>query len=170
MTVDDPDEPPIAPPREISGKVVVIAVLVFSVLMTGSLFVYWELYTRPFRPLQDAIAARFPESNPRVIGGRHKSHQADSPLVLRIVLRTLLDPRDNESAMRHQANELMALLQQHTQVSQYDLIEIHLMHRRPEAFIITWSLKAPPAVFPIPEQGELPTAAKRSLDEGEEGT
>ena len=52
----------------ISGRKVVALMLGFGVVMVAALWLYWELHTRPFRPLQTAIAAEFPDSRPGVIG------------------------------------------------------------------------------------------------------
>ena len=156
--------------RVVSGRAVVLGLATFSVLMVASLFVYWELYTRPFRPLQDAIAARFPESSPRVVAGRHKSHLSKSPYVLRIVLRVKEDPREHDGAMRHRVNELRELLQPQADLSTYDQIEIHLTYRQPETYTITWSVKAPPEAFPLPIAGDLPSGVSFTLDTGHEGS
>src|SRR5918994_583321 len=44
---------PAAGPRLVSGKLVVIGMFAFGLFLTGLLFAYWDLHTRPFRPLQE---------------------------------------------------------------------------------------------------------------------
>lgn len=65
---------------------------VYAGLMVGAMYLYWELYTRPFRPLQEAINAQYPNSMPRVIGGKHKSHREGSKPTLRVVVTVDFDP------------------------------------------------------------------------------
>lgn len=65
---------------------------VYAGLMVGTMYLYWELYTRPFRPLQEAINAQYPNSMPRVIGGKHKSHREGSKPTLRVVVTVDFDP------------------------------------------------------------------------------
>jgi hypothetical protein len=156
--------------RQVSGRVMVAAMVLFGLLMTGALFVYWELYTRPFRPLQNAIAAKFPGSSPRVVAGQHKSHLEGSPEILRLILRTMHDPHQDDAKLREQANELLTLVREQTDLSRYQQVEVHLMHRQPERFTVTWSLTAEPGTFPLPLTGDLPAGAKVVIAEGEEGS
>jgi hypothetical protein len=156
--------------REVSGRTMVAVMVLFGLMMTGALFVYWELYTRPFRPLQSAIAAKFPGSSPRVVAGRHKSHLEGNPEILRLILRTTHDPHADETSLRKQANELLALVREQTDLSRYDLVEVHLMQRRPEQFTVTWSLTAEPGAFPLPTTGDLPAGVTRVIAEGQEGS
>jgi hypothetical protein len=156
--------------RVISGRTVVVAMLAFGLLMTGLMFTYWELYTRPFRPLQAAIAERFPKSIPRVIGGRHKSHQPGSPSTLRIIVRIPTDPRNNEAVARQWANQLVEIAGEHIRPGEYERVEVFLMHRRPERFTVTWSVAGPWKTFPLPEQGDLPEPVQVEIDTGQEGT
>ena len=39
----------------------------------GVMFVYWDLHTKPFRPLTEAIGRTFKHSLPKVEGGRHRA-------------------------------------------------------------------------------------------------
>ncbi len=156
--------------KTISGRAVVIGMFLFAMLMTGIMFVYWEYYTRPFRPLQKAIAARYEDSMPLVIGGRYKSHKPGSPMTLRIVVRVPVDPRDDEQRMREQANDLVAIASEYVNMDQYERVEIFLAHRRPEQTTVRWSLEADKDDFPVPTTGELPESAVTSISEGIEGT
>jgi hypothetical protein len=119
----------------------------FGALLTSALYLYWELHTRPFRPLQDAIAAEFPDFTPRVIGGRHKSHREAAPNTLRIVLLVDFNPNTELAAPRSGqiASRLAELAGRHQDVTRYDILEIHLVHRVPEAEDESWSRSASPA-------------------------
>lgn len=75
-----------------SGSWMVIMMFVYAGLMVGAMYLYWIDYTRPYRPLQEAINAKHPNSMPRVVGGRHKSHREGSQPTLRIVVTVDFDP------------------------------------------------------------------------------
>jgi hypothetical protein len=132
---------------QVSGRAVVVAMFAFGGLLTSALYVYWDLHTRPFRPLQDAIANEFPEFTPRVIGGRHKSQRAVSPNTLRIVLMVNFNPKSQSAASRteHIAARIADLAATHQDLSKYDILEIHLVHRVPESEDESWSRSGPPA-------------------------
>jgi hypothetical protein len=119
--------------RSLRGRNVVLGMLAFGVLMVLALWLYWEMYTRPFRPLQAAINAEFPGSSPRVVGGRPKSHQDDSPTLLRIIIRVDFDPQTaDEAVLQEHVDRLRALAGQHLDLSPYEVLEIHLIQRVPE--------------------------------------
>lgn len=152
MTASAPEVPSLAPQdpapgRLLSGRAVVAGMFLFGAGLVGLMYVYWDFYTRPFRPLQYAIAAEMPGSLPRVIGGQHKSHLAGSPKVLRVVIRVEFNPEDETSAGERDrlAARLAELTAQHLDVSQYDQLEIHLVHRVPEGKTQQWSRAASPA-------------------------
>jgi hypothetical protein len=110
--------------------------------MVGALWLYWELYTRPFRPLQNSIAARFPDCRPNVIGGKYKSHQTGTPRILRVVLHMPtddFDPTVEIEQSEERALELAQLTSQHISLSKYDVLEIHLVQRLPEQSPRHWS-------------------------------
>jgi hypothetical protein len=156
--------------RVLPGRSVVLGMVGFALLMVAAMFTYWELYTRPFRPLQAAIAAEFKGSSPRAIGGRHKSHRPDSPAILRIIVRIDWDPRDHEIDARGMANALVDIARRTVPLEEYDRLEIHLMHRRPEQWTITWSVDAPRERFPLPVSGPLADDVRVRIAEGVEGT
>jgi hypothetical protein len=122
---------------------VVLGMLLFGVTMVAALWLYWEMYTRPFRPLQNAIHAEFPDSSPRVIGGKPKSHRADSVSTLRIICRVYFDPETETTQSEEMANRLAALASQHHDLTQYELLEIHLEQRVPEQASHHWSISKP---------------------------
>ncbi len=150
-----PDHQQLAHPWRRSGTWMVVIMFAFAFAMIGLMYMYWELHTRPFRPLQIAINAQYPNSMPRVIGGKHKSHQPESQATLRIVIAVDFDPtagitrpkgtrKEDEDRLTvtdemildprvEQAHaSLLYLAKQTTDLSQYDVVEIFLEHRRPE--------------------------------------
>ncbi|QDT55041.1 hypothetical protein Pan44_30820 [Caulifigura coniformis] len=143
-------EPAIATPRParvISGKTLVIGMFAFGLLLTGLLYAYWDLHTRPFRPLQDAIARVIPGSQPRVIGGRHKSHRIGAPKTLRIIVEVDYNPLDeaNQARRDEAVRKILELARTQHDVSPYEKIEMHLEHRVPERPPVVWSLIQTPA-------------------------
>ena len=128
-----------------TGRHVVIGMFVFGITMVAGLWLYWELYTRPFRDLQNAINTEFPGSSPRAIGGREKSHRTDNPATLRIIVRVYFDPVTETGRSEDIAAQLAALSRKHHDVTQYDNLEIHLEQRVPEAESRHWSVSKPVA-------------------------
>lgn len=125
-----------------SGRQAVLIILGFGVLMVGALWLYWELYTRPFRPLQNAIVSRFPDSRPNVIGGRYKSHRADTPRILRLVVQMPIDDFDPTTDIEQREErvlELARLASEYITFADYDVLEIHLVQRLPEQSPRHWS-------------------------------
>lgn len=141
--IDDPGMNDPSTAGTISGRAVVIGMFAFSVLVVGAMFLYWELYTRPFRPLQNAIVAAFPGSSPRVIGGRHKRHKAGSPETLRIVIQVDFDPTANQAKSEGYSGRLARLAAGHHDLSHYDVLEVHLIRRVPEQATQQWSVSRP---------------------------
>ena len=118
----------------IEGRKVVLGMFGFAILMTAALWIYWEAYTRPFRPLQYAINEAFPGSSPRVIGGEHKSHKDENPSTLRIVIRVDFNPQEAKDAeVEPYTSRLLELAREHVDLSGYEQVEVHLVHRVPEA-------------------------------------
>jgi hypothetical protein len=138
-----------------SGTWMVIIMFLFAMSMIALMYLYWEMHTRPFRPLQIAINARYPNSMPRVIGGKHKSHQPDSKPTLRIVIAVDFDPTDGlprppgtnpededrltltdtmqvDPRVEDAYKTLLELANENTDLNEYQVVEIFLEHRRPE--------------------------------------
>jgi len=138
-----------------SGTWMVVLMFAFALSMIGLMFLYWELHTRPFRALQMAIGTRHVNSMPRVIGGKNKSHKPQSQARLRMIILVDFDPtaglpRPEKSELEDEnkfsltdemqpdprvekyQGSLLHLAKQHTDLSQYELIEIYLEYRRPE--------------------------------------
>jgi len=131
----------------VSGKLVVVGMFAFGLLLTGLLYAYWDLHTRPFRPLQEAIAKSIPGSMPRVIGGKHKSHLRGSLNTLRIIVQVDYNPLDasNEARRDELARTILDLVRTHHDVTPYERIELHLEHRIPERPAEVWSSIRTPA-------------------------
>lgn len=133
----------------------VVIMFAFAITMIGLMYLYWELHTRPFRPLQIAINARYPNSMPRVIGGKHKSHQAESKATLRMVIAVDFDPTEGlprpagttpdeedrvtltdtmkiDTRVDEAYKTLVQLANENTDLNDYEVLEIFLEQRRPE--------------------------------------
>ena len=126
-----------------TGRWTVLGMFGFGVVMVFALWAYWELYTRPFRTLQYAIAAEFPGSSPRVIGGQHKSHKDETPKLLRIVASIPIeefDPTQDVDRSEVRSLSLFRLAEQHQELSEYEQFEVHLVQRIPEQATKQWSV------------------------------
>jgi hypothetical protein len=128
MTDAPPSSEAPQPVREISGRLVVIGMLLTGLVATGVIFVYWELHTRPFRPLTEAIGRTFEHSLPKVEGGRHKG----GPMTLRISLRVPFSPEADDAAAQEALRTLFRLIREHQNLSSYGRVEIHLFQMVPE--------------------------------------
>ncbi|MBX3443175.1 MAG: hypothetical protein KF774_12285 [Planctomyces sp.] len=145
--LDAAGAPPEDEQRGISGRVVVIGMFAFGIFMVGLMYAYWELYTRPFRGLQNAIAAEMPGSMPRVIGGRRKPSEARHPETLRIVIFVKFDPSDDaESSVQREAvaGRLAELAAAHQDLSRYEVLEVHLLQLVPEKATRQWTRSGSP--------------------------
>lgn len=127
--------------RVVSGKLVVVGMFAFGVVLTALLYAYWELHTRPFRPVQEAIARAIPGSSPRVIGGKYKSHKEGSPNTLRMIIQVDYNPLEkaNEMVRDDLARKVLVLAKDHHDLTPYEKVELHLEHRIPERPAEVWS-------------------------------
>ncbi len=145
MITDDVNAEELGP--RVSGKLVVLGMVGFALLMTGLMIGYWEAYTRPFRDLQVAVNARFPGCGPRVIGGRHRSGRDGAPNTLRVLIYVDSDDfnPEEESARRTEVvRELVDLASKHQDLESYDLLEIRLMQALPEKKWRRWDVARSP--------------------------
>lgn len=129
-----------------AGRWTVVAMFGFAATMIVLLFLYWHFYTAPFRELQYAIAQQFPESSPRVVGGKHKSHKDDNPMVLRVIVyipKDDFDPEASESLCESRAVQLAQLAFQHHDVSRYQQLQIVLLQKVPESKQRRWEQTSP---------------------------
>lgn len=153
MTSASPEpqpEPTPAPIRRdrapgLPGHRVVFGMFGFATLIVVLLFAYWHFYTRPFRDVQVAIAAVYPDSLPQVIGGKHKSHKTDARAELRIVVRVPTDPRVDVPASEAMSLRLVGIAEKHHDLSRYQQVDVILVHRVPEGEPQHWNRSLPVA-------------------------
>jgi hypothetical protein len=119
------------PEWRVSGRGMVIALLAFGVATTAAMWIYWTLHVGPFRPLQDALAAAFPNSSPRVEGGQHKMHKG-TPKILRVVLRVDFDPVSEKNRGEEMLGLVELIARKHIDLDAYDELEVFLYHGVPE--------------------------------------
>jgi hypothetical protein len=109
----------------------VLGMLVFGVLTTSSMWIYWTLHVGPFRPFQDALAAAFPHSSPRVDGGQRKMHKG-TPKILRVVLRVEFDPVTESARGEEVVNVVEQIARKHLDLDAYEQLEVFLFQGVPE--------------------------------------
>lgn len=100
-----------------------------GIFLTTLLFVYFELHTRPFRPLREAIGREFRHSRPNVEGGRVRGR---GPQVLRISLSVPFDPFVDEERAGETNERVLVIARQHQDLASYAQIQINLIHFQPE--------------------------------------
>ena len=120
----------------ISGRWVVVAMFSFALTVTGTLYLYWNLHTGPFRPLTEVLAQEFEGSHPLVQGGQKKMGKG-TPKILRITLRVDFAPDDenNGELVDKAADRISQLADKHHGLAKYDILEIHLIRLRAEKTI-----------------------------------
>ena len=123
VTTDNP-----LPVRYVSGKLVVVAMLLMGLSATAVMFLYWDLHTKPFRPLTEAIGRTFKYSLPKVEGGRHKK----GPLTLRIAMRVPFPPEVDEQSAQETLATVKGLIRQHADLTGYERVQIHFFQMVPE--------------------------------------
>lgn len=114
--------------QNMSGKAVVIGLALLGILSTWVMFTYWELHTRPFRPLREALGRTFKYSLPQVDGGRRKG----GPETLRIVLRVPFTPLETSVETQQFLHAVADVTRKHINLDQYERFELHLIQMRPE--------------------------------------
>jgi hypothetical protein len=119
---------PVARPRRISGWIVVIGMLLTGAAATAVMFVYWDLHTKPFRPLTEAIGRTYKHSLPKVEGGRHKR----GPMTLRVALRVPFSPEVDQASADAALDTICRLIREHQDLAGYDRVQIHFFQMVPE--------------------------------------
>ena len=127
------DEP--RPPREISGKTVVIGVLLYSVVIVSALFVFAIIDRAPFQQVEQALAEEFPDSSPKVRGGREKGKDTN-PMLLRVVMRVPFDPEADEKQAETVADRVLEIAKTNHDTTLYDEVEIDLFKAQPEKEVL----------------------------------
>lgn len=112
----------------IPGHYVVLGMLATGLLATATIFIYWELHTRPFRPLTEAIGREWRHSLPKVEGGRHKG----GPMTLRIAMRVPFSPDETTAETQRVVNRMVELAHDHSDWSRFEVLQIHLLQLAPE--------------------------------------
>jgi hypothetical protein len=152
--------------RTISGRWLVIGMFVMGITATGLLYAYSTLHLGPFKPLQEAIVSEFPGSAPRVDGGK-KRMQLDTPTILRILMKTEIDPlsesEESVHAMMAMRKRIAELAVQKVTLPDLAIIELHVYKLLQEDQILKRSfrldLKSGTDWIEIDQRGEPVSAA-----------
>jgi uncharacterized protein (DUF58 family) len=118
----------------VSGSMVVAMMVVFGAILTGILWFYWYYHSAPFVPLQSAIAAEFPDSSPRVDGGRRRMHKG-TPSEIWIIMRVKFDVEADDVASAAAVERVTQIANEHLTPGEYDLLHIRLYRGDPERFL-----------------------------------
>ena len=112
------------------GRLTVAAMIAFAACVVAGFWVYWGLSNRPFRDLQRAILAEYPETFPQVAGGVEQTRGETGPRTLRLVVRTLdFDPNADRPRAAAMADRLERLAWRHVEPAGYEKLEIVLFHK-----------------------------------------
>lgn len=126
--------------RVLSGRMIVLTMFFWGLVLTALLFVYFEFNTRPFRSLRDAIGREFKRSRPNVEGGRLKGRGA---MTLRITMSVPFDPFQDELKTKNLLMRVMILARQHQELTRFEKCEVNLIHFVPEKKAVTKSFVWP---------------------------
>lgn len=140
------DDPPAARSVRpgIPGRYVVLGMLATGLLATATIYIYWDLHTRPFRPLTEAIGREWKYSLPKVEGGTHKG----GPATLRIAMRVPFPPEETSAETQRVVNRLVELANAHSDWSRFEVLQVHLLQLAPERIARQVVLR-----FEIPQLG-----------------
>jgi hypothetical protein len=119
------------PEWRVSGRGMVLGMLAFGVLTTSAMWIYWTLHVGPFRPFQDALAAAFPHSSPRVDGGQRKMHKG-TPRILRVVMRVEFDPVNELARGEGVVDVVEQIARKHLDLDAYEELDVFLFQGVPE--------------------------------------
>ncbi len=122
----------IPPAKVVSGRLAVVMMFSFGLIITAFLYYYWTKHTARFRPLQDAIALEFKGSMPRVEGGQRKKSLELSPIILRVTMKVFFDPTVNLIEADEYATALTKFIQKYEDLRQFDKLEYHFYQLNPE--------------------------------------
>src|SRR5260370_7154001 len=109
--------------KTVSGRWVVIGMLAFGVLATGTLWIYSKLELAPFLPLRKALNDEFPQSKPRVEGGRAKNQ----PPLLRVVMQVDFTPSETDPRVMKMFERVVPLPNHHLNLSKFENFYLHLI-------------------------------------------
>lgn len=136
MTSPDPE----SSPRPVQGRTIVISLLIFGLVMSGSLYVFQAINTYPFADTQNALAREFPDSRPRVEGGRLKGKE-ENPLTLRVTLAVPFDPNERDAQIQEMADQILEVARRHLDLNEYEIAELHFYQPIPEQQILMRDLQ-----------------------------
>ena len=115
-----------------SGTWLVAGMFGVGILLTAILFVYSWHHTAPFREMAAAIEAQYPDSSPRVEGGKPRLDRPGE-MLLRVTMRAPFDPEDQDRATQF-AEEVARLVATRKSLHEYGAVEVHLFYcAEPEA-------------------------------------
>jgi len=134
-------------PRELSGRYLVIGLLMLGIAATALLFIYWERQTRPFRPLREAIGREFRHSRPNVEGGRPKGR---GPWTLRVSMTVDFPPAEDSARANEIFQRVLELARNYHDLNEIDRVEVNLIQFVPQELAKTRKF-----VFPADESNDL---------------
>lgn len=135
----------------------VIGLLMLGIFATSLLFIYFELHTRPFRPLREAVGREFRHSRPNVEGGRVKGR---GPRILRISLGVEFNPFTEESRADTVNRRVLDLAREHQDLQGFETVQINLIQFIPEQTARRRSYEWPVEdVVKLPSRTESPESA-----------
>lgn len=122
-------------PRIVKGRTIVLGLLIFGLLMSGSLYVFQTINTYHFADTQNALAKEFPHSRPRVEGGRLKGKQ-QNPLTFRVTMAVPFNPHEKNKDIEQMADRILEIASKNLQLDDYEQAELHFYQAVPEQQII----------------------------------
>jgi hypothetical protein len=122
-------EAPARPSRVLSGRSLVLGLMLLGISATVLLFVYWENHTRPFRPLREAIGREFRHSRPNVEGGRPKGR---GPNTLRVSMTVNFPPGEDSAQANAIFERVLEIARKFHDLNDFDRVEVNLIQFIPE--------------------------------------
>jgi|GEM_PF-2124443 len=136
MTIHDPE----SQPKLFQGRTIVLSLLLFGLLMSGSLYVFQAVNTYHFADTQNALAKEFPNARPRVEGGRLKGKQKN-PATFRTTLAVPFNPHEEDARIQKMADRILEIAAENMNLNEYEQAELHFYQAVPEQKIILREIK-----------------------------
>lgn len=114
-----------------TGRWTVLGMFGFGLVMVGVLWILFEIQTRPFRLVTEALHEEFPDSRPLVQGGVDKKQDGE-PNIFRVVLTVSFDPVLEEQKFKDTLKTIRRICEKHHDLSPFDRLEVHLIKPVPE--------------------------------------
>ncbi|MCA9018098.1 MAG: hypothetical protein KDA77_22440, partial [Planctomycetaceae bacterium] len=86
------------------------------------------------------LAREFPESRPRVEGGRLKG-KPEYPLTFRVTLAVPFNPNENDATIQKMTDRILEIASENMDLNQYEQAELHFYQAIPEQTIIMRDVK-----------------------------